>query len=137
MSEQASATFQINAWNENTWEGQPSRDVQGAKMTRAEISKTYQGDLEGEGTLQYLMTYAEDGTATVIGLERFVGRLGNRTGSFVFQHEAFADASGVRGTATVVPGSGTGDLKGLRGEDRFAYGHLERYPVTFTYEFES
>ncbi len=36
--------------------------------------KACQGDVEGEGTLEYLLIYLDDGTAGYIGLERITGR---------------------------------------------------------------
>ncbi len=36
----------------------------------------------------------------------------------------------------VVPGSGTGDLKGLSGKGGFKSGHADEYPFRFEYEFE-
>ena len=47
---------------------------------------------------------------------------------------------GEGGTATamwsVVPGSGTGDLRGLRGEGGFASAHADEYAITLDYDFE-
>jgi len=36
----------------------------------------------------------------------------------------------------VVTGSGTGDLRGLRGKGGFAVGHQQPYPITLDYDFE-
>jgi hypothetical protein len=137
VTTQATATFAIKSWDEKTWEGKPAAEVTGAKLTRAEVSYTYQGDLEGESTVQYLMSYHENGNTPFIALERFVGRLGGRSGSVVFQHLGEADATDVKGTLTVLPGSGTGELQGLRGQAQIALsGHQDRYPITFDYSFE-
>ncbi len=48
-------------------------------------TKTYTGDIEGEGQVEYLMMYRSDGSATFVGLERVVGRIGGKTGTFVLQ----------------------------------------------------
>jgi hypothetical protein len=45
-----------------------------------------------------------------------VGRLGEREGSFVFQHGGAIEHGVLRPFGYIVPGSGTGDLRGLRGE---------------------
>ena len=82
----AKATFTMKSWDEKTWEGQPYTEVTGAKLTRAEVAYTYQGDLTGDSTLQYLMFYRADGTGHAIALERIEGTLGGRRGSFVLQH---------------------------------------------------
>ncbi len=61
------------------------------------------------------MIYAEDGSASFVGLERVKGDLTGKKGSFVLQHVGrFADGA-AKGTVTVVPGSGTGELVGLSG----------------------
>ena len=112
----AKATFTMKSWDEKTWEGQPYTEVTGAKLTRAEVAYTYQGDLTGDSTLQYLMFYRADGTGHAIALERIEGTLGGRRGSFVLQHSGTFAAQGVAGALMVLPGSGTGELAGLRGE---------------------
>ncbi len=39
-------------------------------------------------------------------------------------------------TLVVVPGSGTGDLRRLRGDGKFAVGHQPPYSMTLEYDFE-
>jgi hypothetical protein len=132
MKAHAKGTFQLKDWGEksfNEMNGMP-------KLTRASVIKSYQGDITGEGKLEYLMMYRDDGSASFVGLERVVGSVGGRSGSFVFQHTGTFK----RGVATValivVPGSGTGDLHGLRGEGGFAVGHQGPYSITLDYDFE-
>ena len=48
--------------------------------------------------------------------ERVTGTLGGRSGSFVLQGVGTWEEGVARTTWTVVPGSGTGQLTGLRGE---------------------
>jgi hypothetical protein len=76
----------------------------------------FEGDLEGEGNVEWLMGYGDDGTAAFVGLERVVGKVGDRSGSFVLQHTGTFDGAMARAKLTVVPGSGTGELEGLEGE---------------------
>jgi hypothetical protein len=61
------------------------------------------------------MFYREDGTASYAGLERIVGRLGERSGSFVLRANGTFEDGAARTTVQVVDGSGTGELRGLRG----------------------
>jgi hypothetical protein len=111
--------------------------VSGEKLTHAIITIDYQGDLEGEGTLEYLMYYPGDETAVFNGMEKIVGRLGGRSGSFVIQHNGTFGAEGVKGTFSVIPGSGSGDLRGLRGKGAAnLVGHADRYPITLDYDLE-
>jgi uncharacterized protein DUF3224 len=137
MSTHANATFEIKSWDEKTWEGRPYNEVSGAKLTRASVAKSLQGDIAGESTLEYLMSYHENGTVSFVGLERVVGSVGGREGSFVLQRIGADEGGVLKETYFVVPGSGTGDLRGLRGEGSATLGeHAERYPFTLDYDFE-
>ncbi len=132
MSRRAAATFQVKTWDE-----EPFHESDDApKLTRARVTKSFRGDIEGEGTLEYLMMYRDDGSASFVGLERVVGRLGDRSGSFVLQHTGTFEGGTAKVTWFVVPGSGTGDLRGLRGEGGFASAHAEHYLITLDYRFE-
>ena len=100
----ANATFQVKSWEEN-----PFNEMEGGpKLTRASIKKSFSGDIEGEGTLEYLMMYRTDGTASFTGLERIVGSVGGRAGSFVLEHRGTFAGDTAKATWSVVPGSGTG-----------------------------
>lgn len=132
MSTTANARFAIKSWDEKPYsegEGLP-------KMTRASVSKTFTGDLEGEGQVEYLMMYRSDGTAAFVGLERIVGRLGGKTGSFVLQRTGVFEGGEAKESYTVVPGSGTGELGGLRGNGSSAVGHGMEHPFTLTYDLD-
>lgn len=82
------------------------------------------------------MMYREDGSTSFAGLERIVGRLGNRLGSFVLQHTGIFEGGVAKAHYAVVPGSGPGELRGLRGEGDFASGHAPQYPMALDYDFE-
>ena len=128
MKKLARAEFEIKNWDEKAYSEIP-------KLTRASITKTYKGDLEGEGALEYLMAYSPDGSASFVGMERFVGGIGEKRGSFVFQHTGIFKDGIAKSTWSVVPNSGTDDLKSLRGEVDSALGHGKSYPVELHYEF--
>jgi len=130
MGERATSTFEIRNWDENPY----AEFDGGRKLTRARVTKTFQGDVEGEGAVEYLMMYREDGTATFVGLERIVGRVHGKAGSFVLQEEGTYEGGAAKVMWRVVPGSGTGELKGIRGEGRFVAGHEPRHPFALEYE---
>jgi hypothetical protein len=121
-----------------TWDEKPYNELPGElKMTRSSVAYTYQGDIEGESTLDYLMVYRPDESGSFVGLERIIGRVAGRAGSFVVQHTGTFDKTGVDSTFFVVPDSGTGDLCGLSGEGEIKLsGHAERYPMQFDFHFE-
>ena len=132
MSNHAKATFEVKSWDEK-----PYLEIEGgAKFTRASVTKSFQGDIEGEGTVEYLLFYREDGSASFVGLERVVGRVGSRSGRFVLQHSGTFEDGITKDNWFVVAGSGTDDLRGLRGEGGFSAGHQESYPMTLDYDFE-
>lgn len=132
MKNRADATFKIKSWDEK-----PYNEIEGApKLTRAKVSKTYHGDIEGESTLEYLMMYRQDGTAIFVGLERVVGSLGGRSGSFVLQHKGTFEGGKAKIDWFVVSGSCTGELSGLRGEGSFVVGHAEPHTATLDFDFE-
>lgn len=132
MSMRAEATFQFTSWDEtpiDDKEGQP-------KLTRASVNNIFNGDIEGESTLEYLMFYRDDGHAAFVGLERVIGRLGDRTGAFVLHHEGVFENGAARTTLTIVPGSATGALAGLHGSGSFTATHEQPTPVTLEYGFQ-
>ncbi|HEU5102509.1 MAG TPA: DUF3224 domain-containing protein [Roseiflexaceae bacterium] len=134
MRSTANATFQIKRWDEA-----PYYEAAGeAKLTKANVALTYEGQIEGAGLADYLMAYPEQSDASYVGIERVSGKLGGRSGSFVLQYAGTADQNGtIRATFFVVPGSGTGELNGLRGEGNLLLeGQAERYPITLAYDLE-
>lgn len=132
MSARATGTFDVKAWDEK-----PVSEIEGGpKITRASVAKAFHGDIEGEGTLEYLMMYRADGSASFLGLERVVGRVGDRSGTFVLQHTGTFNGGTARAAVVVVPGSGTEDLAGLQGEGSFVAEHGPKGSMTIEYEVE-
>lgn len=133
MKAHANAAFDVKNWDEK-----PHNEVAGMpKLTRASVAKVFHGDFEGEGTVEYLMMYRPDTSATFVAMERMVGKLGTRTGSFVPQHSGTDDGKTTNATWFVVPGSGTGDLRGLRGDGEFVATHGQpNYSFMLDYDFE-
>lgn len=79
-----------------------------------------------------LMFYRADGTGHAIALERITGTLGGRSGSFVLQHNGTFAA----GALMVLPGSGTGELAGLRGEGQLIV-QEQPWSIELDYTFEA
>ena len=132
MSSQAKGTFAKKSWDEK-----PTSEINGGpKLTRASVANIFQGDIEGESSLEYLMIYQDDKHASFIGLERVTGRLGDRVGSFVLQHSGVYDSGVVKATWFVAPGSGTGDLARLRGEGEYVWDGQEGDAARFTLAYE-
>jgi Protein of unknown function (DUF3224) len=133
MAARATGKFEIKGWDEK-----PYGEIEGTrKLSQASVKQAFSGDIEGEGDVQWLMCYREDETADFVGLQRVVGQLGDRSGSFVLlQTDGTFDGSVARGRLSVVPGSGTGELEGLSGEGEFRAPHGSEASVTLDYELE-
>ena len=133
MGTQALCTFAVKAWEEKTFtEGEDA-----LKLTHATVAKTFTGDLEGDGTLHYLMFYAPDQQTRVLGLERVTGRIGGKSGSFVLEHDGGDDGSEARARLTILPGSGTGELTGLRGSGEMVATRTGEMTMRLDYEVGS
>jgi Protein of unknown function (DUF3224) len=132
MSTSATGTFEIDSWDEK-----PYDEREGARLTRTRVTKTFNGDVEGESTAELLMAYgAREGSAAYVGFERVVGRVNGRTGSFVLHHNASGSRGERSATWSVVPDSGTGELSGLKGEARISIGADGGHSFTLDYDFE-
>lgn len=138
----ARATFQVTSWEEKViadidGEGTTTNGAYYPTrgLTRADVTYSYAGDLEGSGTVSYLIAYRA-GAAPVSGFERFEGTLDGHDGSFVLRHVGDHDGAGVHATLTVVEGMGTGGLEHLAGEATIdLVGHSDDgYDITLTYD---
>jgi hypothetical protein len=128
----ANCRFSISSWDEKPYSEGPELP----KLTRGTVTKTFTGELVGEGRVDYLMMYRDDGSATFVGLERVVGSLAGRAGSFVLQRTGVFEDGVAKESYVVVPGSGTGELRGLRGQGTSALGHGMEHPLTLNYELD-
>lgn len=108
----------------------------GPDLVRIEVAEQFRGDIEGEGVVRFLQTSFPDGTASFVGVEQVTGSVGGRHGTFVLQDAGILRDAVVHGTWFVVPGSGTGDLTGLRGEGGFTANLGQNAEITLEYWFE-
>jgi hypothetical protein len=130
MTQTANARFSIKTWEEKPY----SEGNDMPKLTRASVTKSFHGDMEGEGHVEYLMMYRSDGSAAFVGLERFVGRIGSKTGTFVLQRTGVFESGQAKESYSVVHDSATGELSGLRGDGMSTLGHGTEFPFTLNYE---
>lgn len=88
----------------------------GAARGRMSLDKHFHGDLEAssKGEMLSAMTGTQ-GSAGYVAIEKVVGTLGGRRGTFVLQHFATMTRGAPRLEIVVVPDSGTGELTGLSG----------------------
>ncbi|UPK76415.1 DUF3224 domain-containing protein [Nocardioidaceae bacterium SCSIO 66511] len=138
----AKTRFNVTAWSEAAFvdidgEGTTMGDAYYPTrgLTRADVTYTYSGELEGTSTVAYLISY-KDGAAPIVGFERFEGTIGGHDGSCVLRHVGSHTGEGVEATVEVVPGMGTGGLTDLQGEAELRIaGHSDDgYELVFSYD---
>lgn len=84
------------------------------------LQERFSGDIAGESSVRALCTRRDDGSASMVSMQRFCGTLGGRQGTFVLQGAELIERGKIEASWFVVPHSGTGGLAGLRGEGGFA-----------------
>lgn len=100
------------------------------------ISETFTGDIVGESTVRALEVVRDDKSGRLVSMQRFCGRVGGRQGACVLQGSAIVEHGKIKAAWFVVPGSGTGDLSGLRGEGGFEGSFGKGSRATLDYWFE-
>jgi len=112
MSVTATGTFEV------TMSPEPPYDVnEGASIGRVALKKQFKGDLEATSSAEMIGARSEvKGSAGYVAIERVVGTLGGRSGSFVLQHSGTMTRGKGQLDVGVVPDSGTAELKGISGK---------------------
>jgi hypothetical protein len=113
----------------------PFLESEGVKHGRVRIEKTFRGDIEGHGSVEMLAAQA-DGGAGYVALERITGAVNGRSGGFSLQHIGTAAGSEQWAKWPVVPGSGTGDLRTIRGEGKIDIDAEGHHTLTLDYELD-
>ena len=130
MTTHATCTFAIASWEPEEYD-----DRDGVKLTRTRVAKTFQGDLQGQSTAELLMAGAPGGSAVYVGLERIVGRVHDRSGSFVLVHDASMSSDGQSLNLTIMRDSGTGELQGIGGRGNITIDADGGHTLTLDYDF--
>jgi Protein of unknown function (DUF3224) len=128
----AHGSFVVASWSEDTYEDLGG----GAKLTRASVTQTFEGDVAGNGAVEWLMVYRGDGTAHFVGLQRVQGSIGDRLGSFVLETVGDFDGANATWQGSVVRGTATGELEGLSGRATFGAPHGPTASFELEYSFE-
>ena len=86
------------------------------KLGRMSIEKQYHGELEATAKGEMLTAQSEvKDSGVYVAVERVTGILNGKKGSFAMHHTGVMNRSKPELKITVVPDSGTDDLKGLTG----------------------
>jgi hypothetical protein len=100
-------------------EAKPYDQTESPALVEVRLSETFTGDIDGESTVRALQVLRDDRSASLISMQRFRGKLAGRQGSFVLQGSGIVANGRITATWFVIPGSGTDNLSGLRGEGGF------------------
>ncbi|MEU9720552.1 DUF3224 domain-containing protein [Streptomyces sp. NPDC047976] len=120
------------------WEERPAGPADALpRLAQATVANTFSGGIEAVGTVcAYTIAYLTATTGSYSGAELLTGSLDGRKGGFALEeHGTFHEDGTTRCSFTVVPGSGTGELTGLRGAGGFLARHGEQ-SVSYTFEYD-
>lgn len=109
----AKGTFEVKLTPQEA-DNAPAR---AAGVQRIAIEKHFQGDLVGRSHAEMLASGDGTTSGAYVAIEKFTGKLHDRTGSFVLVHRALMNRGVPEGwSVEIVPDSGTDELQGIRGQ---------------------
>jgi hypothetical protein len=118
----AVATYTPIKWDEEPYEHVSTN----MKMTRASVAFAFVGQIEGQASVEYLMFYRDyderdphKAAASYVGLIRLQGKLNGQSGSFAMEDRGVFEGGTARSILTIIPGSGTAELKGITGKGSY------------------
>lgn len=128
----ARGTIQVQTYEPTTYQEQSGAPA----LVEIQVTEGFSGDITGSGTVRFLQAMRSDNSASFCGIERVVGTLGGREGTFLLQDTGTVQGTQVSGSWFVVPGSSSGQLVGLRGEGGFEaqLGQDARWTLDFWFE---
>jgi hypothetical protein len=125
MIHHAHGTFTVNV--------QPLTPAPAEGLGRFSIDKQIHGDLEATSKGEMFSGGdPKQGKAGYVAIEVVTGTLNGKHGSFALQHSATMDQNGLKMSVVVVPGSGTGELKGITGTFTI---HIENGQHSYDFEY--
>ncbi len=128
MERIGAAEFSILTWDEST----VSEIATGIKITKAKISASYQGDIEGKSVTETLMTYSPNGDAQFMGIEHLTGKIFGKKGSCVLHHFGSYSDGVARSVWNLVESASTDGLVGVSCSGSYSAGRDGKALVTFT-----
>ncbi|HEY4183509.1 MAG TPA: DUF3224 domain-containing protein [Polyangia bacterium] len=120
-----------------TYEPRTFDEVAGAPaLNDIRMTETFTGDIEGDGIARIVQATSQEGEATFVAIERVRGSLGSREGTFLLQVQGTVIGKDMKAEWFVVSRSGTGGLKGLRGDGGFRAKLGQHGSIWLDYDFE-
>ena len=110
----------------------------GASFGRFRFEKNFHGELDATSVVEMLSAGdPSTGSAGYVAVEHVLGALSGRQGSFMLQHNGVMDGGVGSLDLTVVPGTGSGELAGLRGRMKIDIIEGGAHLYTFDYTVPS
>ena len=132
MSTRANAVITVHKYQPAAYD----EPAEGPALTRIHVEESFGGDISGAGVVEFMQAARADGSASFVGIERVTGTVAGRNGTFLLQDAGTVQDNIVSGDWFVIPGSGTGQLAGLRGTGGFRANLGEGAQVHLDYWFE-
>jgi hypothetical protein len=120
-----------------SWDESPYRELpDGSKFARAEVVLAADSPDDAGGHFESLLFYRADGTSSYVCLLQLDNVIDGHPGSVVLQGSGTYDATTAAIEATVVDGSGTGELTGITGTATSSSTHDDYpyMPISLRYE---
>ncbi|HEV2273252.1 MAG TPA: DUF3224 domain-containing protein [Acidobacteriaceae bacterium] len=117
--------------NVTSFEAQPYDDAGAFSISEVHVTEEFAGELVGVGSVRFIMVNEPEGAAHFTGMERFLGKVGERSGSFILQNSGSLQNGMLNSQWRIIPGSGAEGLEGIRGE-----GGCDPSGYTLDYWFE-
>lgn len=128
MTQKATGPFEVKMVPQK-----PDSEIADAKIARFTGDKVYHGDLEATGKVAMLAVGDPRSSAGYVAMERVTGSLKGRKGSFALQHSGTMTRGTPALSVTVVPDSGTDELKGLSGKMNIIIAPDGKHSYEFAY----
>src|SRR5262249_27624192 len=85
-------------------EAKPYNQTGGPALVEVRLSETFTGDINGESPVRALRILRTDQSASLVSVQRFRGKLGERQGTFVLQGSEIVENGRIKATWFVFPG---------------------------------
>ncbi|MHC6645514.1 DUF3224 domain-containing protein [Alteromonas sp. HB246098] len=118
--------FSITQWDEDTL----SERAEGIKVSQASIKQVYSGDMSGESSVEFLMSYQSQMSAQFTGFETFVGVINGLRGTVTFQHKGKFENGVASSDFESIKDSATGELTGKALQGSFKSGESGKADYT-------
>lgn len=122
---QLNGKFQITDWQEaidKTFENEE-------KLTHANVTQQYSGDLMGTSEVTFQMNYAANGNASFVGFEYFDGEVANEPCKLILKHDGKFESGVAKSQFTIIASTTNQALIGLHGHFESTEGGQANYTI--------